>query len=367
MCLSPIRIRNPNKGRGNSKYGFTVDTVSEFINVPCGHCSECIARKQNFLTQRVQMESLNNHLFMATLTYNQESLPHVLVSSGFSIKFADVHDMQNTFKRIRKNNGFTRPFKYLLVSELGSKKGRPHFHAIISLPKYPDDDFLTITNLESIMFKELLHEWRRNYGSVRVPVYRPCCTYVRRFIHGKLHTNYDLHYINPSLTAQGCASASFYVLKYMMKPSEREERLQHALALNLPEDEYENTWSLVRSKTVKSLGFGWLKTDSDEVDPDILAHLRKSVEFSKHNFDYPVFINPDTGQTFPMSNYYTKKSEVLPTEDSVFFALKTYGKPDDYNTDLNGSQTITKIDKFIHNRNETFSKSFDIGLDWLDS
>ena len=47
-------------------------------------------------------------------------------STGYSIRFADVTDVQKMFKRLRKKNAFGRPFRYLAVSELGSKKGRPH-------------------------------------------------------------------------------------------------------------------------------------------------------------------------------------------------------------------------------------------------
>lgn len=97
------------------------------LRVPCGHCPECIANKQMQLVQRVQMESLSNYIFFATLTYNKDSLPHVLTSTGYDIPFADIRDLQNCFKRLRKSNAFTRSFRYFAVSELGSKKGRPHF------------------------------------------------------------------------------------------------------------------------------------------------------------------------------------------------------------------------------------------------
>lgn len=141
-----------------------------------------------YLVQRVQMESLDNYLFFATLTYNKESLPHIGVSTGFDIPFADVHDLQNCFKRIRNNNLFTRPFKYLFVSELGSKRGRPHFHVLFILPKIdennlhrfekfgisvPDNEF-TPYNLEHIMFRVLLENWSRNVGTEKIQ-------YINRF------------------------------------------------------------------------------------------------------------------------------------------------------------------------------------------
>lgn len=125
MCISPVRIRNPNYGINNEGTRYK-DTVSAFINVPCGHCSECVAIRQMSYVQRLQLESKKNHLFFCTLTYNNESLPSVLTSSGYSIRYADVADVQKMIKRLRKSNVFGRPFRYFGVSELGSSRGRPH-------------------------------------------------------------------------------------------------------------------------------------------------------------------------------------------------------------------------------------------------
>lgn len=125
MCVSPTRIRNPNFHIYNSGTRFK-DTESAFINVPCGVCSECVAVRQMSYIQRLQMEETKNHLFFCTLTYNNESLPIHVCSNGHVIRFADVSDVQKMIKRLRKKNAFGRPFRYFGVSELGTKKGRPH-------------------------------------------------------------------------------------------------------------------------------------------------------------------------------------------------------------------------------------------------
>lgn len=125
MCISPNCIKNPNYGIVN--YGTrNKDTVSAYINVPCGVCPECVAVRQMSYIQRLQMEELTNHLFYCTLTYNNESLPVLSVSSGYNIRYADVADVQKMMKRLRKSNAFGRPFRYFGVSELGDRKGRPH-------------------------------------------------------------------------------------------------------------------------------------------------------------------------------------------------------------------------------------------------
>lgn len=62
-------------------------------------------------------------------------------------------------------------------------------------------------------------------------------------IRGELKSTFDFHYVNPSSTREASMDVAFYVTKYMMKPSEKAVRLQRALKLNLPEDEYEDVGS----------------------------------------------------------------------------------------------------------------------------
>ena len=126
MCTKPRLIPNPNYGCGKKGYGFLKDCVSKFITIPCGTCDECIKNKQMQFIQRIQMEELDNHLFYCTLTYNPDMMPIVSTSTGRDIRFADVSDVQDMMKRLRLSNAFGRPFRYFAVSELGSKRGRPH-------------------------------------------------------------------------------------------------------------------------------------------------------------------------------------------------------------------------------------------------
>lgn len=283
-----------------------------------------------YLVQRVQMESLDNYLFFATLTYNRESLPHLGVSSGYDIPFADVHDLQNCFKRIRVHNSFTRPFKYLFVSELGSKRGRPHFHVLFLLPKIDDSNLLrfekygitvpdnefTPYNLEHIMFRVLLENWSRNVGTRKHPVYKPICTYQCIYRAGKRLSNFDLHYVRPYYSEDSFSNVAFYVLKYMLKRSDRETRLQQALRLNLPVDEYESVWKIVRSRWVASKGFGLSLDENGEISDKVLQHIRKGVNLSK---DFPKFFNPSSGKSFPLSRYYKRFGKLFSFDDALRF------------------------------------------------
>lgn len=361
MCISPIRIKNPNLGMTGPNAQFK-DCVSRYINVPCGVCHECVASRQMQMVQRLQAETLVNHLFFCTLTYNDASMPIVSTSTGYDIRYADVSDVQKMFKRLRKRNAFGRPFRYLAVSELGSAKGRPHFHIVFLIPKQDDDDFNTCLSLEKLMFDEVLSEWKRNYGSRKFPDWKPLCTYVRKYVHGRLRTNFDLHYVNPSLSSGGESDVAFYVLKYMLKPSSRLVRLQQALHLNLPDDEYEDIWKLVRTRHFESEGFGLGTSDFISKDghrtykvPDkVLSHLRKGIDLSKHSSDEPMpsFFSPSDGKPSPLAKYYKSKGEVYNMQDFLdfFYASKKIGADNVIiQDDLDVCQADISIDKFHKN------------------
>ena len=149
MCISPIRIKNPNYGR-KVQFGdaFAMkDCTSLYIAVPCGHCDECIALKQLHLVQRVQMESISNHVFFCTLTYNNEMMPFLDTSLGYRIRYTSVSDLQNMFKLLRNSLPFQ--FRYYAVSERGSENARPHAHILFFVRKKDGDDFNTVLNYES--------------------------------------------------------------------------------------------------------------------------------------------------------------------------------------------------------------------------
>ena len=332
MCDSPILIKNPNVGAKlvpGSPLSLK-DCTSAYIAVPCGHCPSCIANKQMQLVQRVQMESLNNHLFFATLTYNNDSLPRLTTSSGFDLPFFDVRDLQTMFKRLRKSNAFGRPFRYLAVSELGGKYGRPHAHVLFLVPKHEGDMFFDCLNLQQTMFDAVLHEWRRNSGSTRAPVWSPLCTYVRRFVRGRLSTNYDLHYCSARSPGDSLANVAFYVLKYMLKRSDRETKLQQALHLNLPPEEYNDVWSVVRSRYVSSLGFGLAPSRTAKISSDVYHYLRRCVQRSMdEKLDYPCYWSPESGNQFPLSRYYRNNGLIYSYEDALdFYFRKNDGRLD---------------------------------------
>lgn len=324
MCVSPVLIRNPNYQNRTELIQKISDTESEYIKVPCNHCPECVSARQNQLVDRCRCLSLDHYIFFCTLTYNRQSLPHLSTSTGFDIPYADISDVQKMFKRIRKSDLFGRPFLYFGVSERGKKGSRPHFHLLLFLKKYDDDDKLTPAKLESTLRPLVLKEWRRNYGSNRVPVWKPLCTYRSKYVGGKRYSNYDLHYVVPHSSEHGSDDVAFYVSKYILKSSENEKRLQQALHLNLvkvfddgsvDDLEYNNVWSVVRSRSFFSKGFG-AATDME------VNFVKGCIERSKSDPDGLKFFHQD-GSSSQLPRYYRK----FLSEEAALESVSATGGP----------------------------------------
>ena len=285
------------------------------------------------------MEGLNQHIFFCTLTYNNAQIPELVLENPnnpnkpYNIRYTDYADVCNMIKRIRAYNRFGRDFRYLAVTELGSKKGRPHVHILFFVPKEKNDTFTDIINLEKKMFDSVLLEWRRNYGSKRNPDYQPLCTYIRRMTRRGLSTTYDLHYCNPVATDGGIADVGFYVTKYMTKPSKRAERLQQALHLNLEENDYERIWNKIKPRCFASLGFGLNPTINpkthkiESIDQDIKTYLKRCISKTIGEYDGPRYINPHDGKIFPLARYYYNVGEILDWKDMVSYYMMRKNAP----------------------------------------
>lgn len=312
MCLNPILRPNVNFGKGHIGINFLKDCDRRYIEVPCGHCPECIAVRQNQLVQRVENESKYSYLFFCTLTYDNKHLPQlsVLVPASTSkdgsgaertlvpitpddaesflenadfdfdqpdtfnrladdemveatelkpiqMPYADIHHIQLLLKNLRDNNPCPgRRLRYVAVSELGKTRARPHFHILFFVEKLPTDDKFTPINLEKPFREYVKAHWAVNVGTRKNPVWEPRFTYRKRFYGGKLYQNFDLHYVNPDLTTGGVQNVAYYVTKYMMKASPKEEARQQFLKLNLQEEQYEKVWSQIKCRLLVSKGLG---------------------------------------------------------------------------------------------------------------
>lgn len=318
-CDCPQLIKNPYYKKDPSKgLNFLHDCKSQYMRVPCGYCPSCIATKQMYMLQRFYMQSLNSYVFFSTFTYDDSHLPSLNVN-GFNIRYADFNHFVNMVKRLRKDNSFTRPFTYFAVSELGSKRGRPHFHCLWFLPKYDNDTALTPFKLESILYDVLRSSWCINVGSKRSPIYEPLFTFHSIVRHGKVFSNYDLHFVRPVLGTNTSESVAFYVMKYLLKSSTHERKLQQALRLNLDPSLYKEVWNKVKSRSQCSLHFGYgINLDKpNQPTPDVLRYIKNCIKRTPLGSPYPCFFSPLDGSSYPLAPFYQGRSVFYSFDDAL--------------------------------------------------
>lgn len=304
MCLTPIPIDNPYYQSRSPTIRLLKDTHLSKLMVPCGHCSVCLRLKQAYFVQRVQCEAIDHDIWSCMLSYNNKYLPTIEVN-GYKHKYADMHDIQLLIQRLKKRDDFP-PFHYFAVSEFGHERHRPHWHLLFFTPKIPNESQASLYSREHTYWKAVLSEWYCNLGSKRKPVKDPLLTY-RCQANGK--RNYDFRYVDPHLSDTAQDDTSFYCSKYLVKYSDYVKNLKSALYLNLSEADFTYYWNIIRPKTGRTIGFGDIK------NPKVITYLNDCVDFSlRHQFPFPVFINPNTGQTFPMSPYLYKKVSNFETE-----------------------------------------------------
>lgn len=320
MCVSPIRIKNPNKGYNMPLY----DTVCEYINIPCGRCYQCISTRQNNVVQRVVMESFVSYLYFGTLTYSSLALPRFTSSLGYTYTYASIRDFQNMIKRLRKNYTHLRPFKYLCVSERGRERGRPHFHFILSVPKYDDDDKFTPQTLEIDYYNAFYNEWRRNEGSSRSPIYVPCFEFHKKRVLGRTFKNFDFHYMDDnSLDVDSSTSVGYYVCKYILKGGSKFFK-KHPEISKHDDEEIVDIIRLCRDKIIRSHSFGFR---SDSGNP-ILTYLQSCAKRSYDNGNpFPQFFYPFNDKSVPMCRYYKNNLLIIPMDMQLEFRrrLETFG------------------------------------------
>lgn len=365
MCLNPIRIANPNRGMHgkvtlkngtklnfDSTLSFLRDTTSAFIEIPCGHCPQCIALRQSYKVQRTQCEEFGNDLYFCTLTYSPKMIPTLTTSEGRKLNYPDIRDVQCMMKRLRKDNALGFPFKYVCCSEYGSEKHRPHFHIIFSLPKQAGETLSDKLSRASILHDIVLSYWQRNIATTtkyfkktgetkvvpdsRNPVYVPLCNYVCN-AKGR---NFDFHYVDPSSSEGGSADVAFYVTKYTCKCDDWYEKLEYALYKSLPYEEFKEIKAKIRPHCMQSHNWG------DPDNPAVKEHIRKGIDLGTHTteYNYSIFINPVTGQTFPLSPYFRRKFETI---DDV---LTRY-----YQQDPN--KMLTNYDNMLEQDHESFEQA----------
>lgn len=111
---------------GNCVSPFQKEHKNKILDLPCGKCYQCKARRISGWSFRLMKEAeVSSSAFFLTLTYDTESVP--ITKKGFMT--LDKTDLQKFLKRLRKINN--EKLKYYACGEYGGKTKRPHYHMVI--------------------------------------------------------------------------------------------------------------------------------------------------------------------------------------------------------------------------------------------
>lgn len=152
MCLFPWSASlDPEGGRPRA------DKEGELL-LPCGKCTECLKKRSFEWGTRARHEiSLHEENCFITLTYDDEHL-----QSDFCLK----KPFQNFMKKIRKKA--KKKLSVLVSHEYGTKKFRPHHHAIIFGWTPSNQKYLRSAPSGNALFtsEDIAKEWKHGYHSI---------------------------------------------------------------------------------------------------------------------------------------------------------------------------------------------------------
>lgn len=141
-CFNPLKIPLSDEEiyrRQHLPDSFPIEyRFARYINVPCGKCEACLAKRKSEWIFRLTKEFENSKsAYFITLTYDTENVPWNADEDGNPINYSvSKRDAQLFLKRLRKN---IWPFKvrFFLVSEYGPTSYRPHYHLLLF--NYPNE------------------------------------------------------------------------------------------------------------------------------------------------------------------------------------------------------------------------------------
>lgn len=179
--------------------------MSQQLELPCGDCVGCKLERARQWSVRIAHEaSLYEHNSFITLTYADEFLP----PGGSLVK----KDFQKFMKRLRKRYvcsceqkpsgdvcgrcGLRKSIRYFMCGEYGSKRQRPHYHAVLFGFRFPDRLPLRMSLgyavYESTALRELWPYGRSEIGSLTVKSAKYVAGYVvKKWFDGEYGDSVD--------------------------------------------------------------------------------------------------------------------------------------------------------------------------------
>jgi hypothetical protein len=143
-----------------------------FYSLNCQSCDACLMNRANEWGLRAQHEMKFHHATsFVTLTYDNDNLP-------FGRTLVKRH-YQNFLKNLRY---WYPDMSYMLCGEYGSKRGRPHYHALLFGVDFPDQTFFEKRGSFPVFTSDRLSQsWGRKGLAVVSPASYETAAYIARY------------------------------------------------------------------------------------------------------------------------------------------------------------------------------------------
>lgn len=184
--------------------------------VDCGRCISCRINKTSQWAVRLLMElPYWDSACFITLTFDDEHLP--------SDRSVHVEEMQNFFKRVRKNTGCV--IKYYYCGEYGDINFRPHYHAIVFGIDFSPWIYLRTQSGRKVFTSDLLADCWQHRGEVTVDEVTPDdCAYVAGYVQKKLYGEGAAFYEQNNLVPPFAHQSNGISLRYSQDHAEQLRR-----------------------------------------------------------------------------------------------------------------------------------------------
>ena len=202
MCYNPVQLINPKLKTDNFDSQFNLASDRLYVQVPCGHCGECLDQKmKNYIVRTYYqyidtVEKKGGFCFFQTYTFSEEN-----VTKFHGLTCFDSHKYRRFSKNLRNllRNRFGSDsygkLKTFFVSEYGGETARAHHHAL---------HFVEIPGCTPEIFNECVNKaWDYGMTQTNNPY--------------KSHGKPNEYYNRPDLCVVTRHDAIIYVSKYTNK------------------------------------------------------------------------------------------------------------------------------------------------------
>ena len=155
----------------------------DVLEIPCGHCVECLKLRSKAWAFRNYFEALNSQgygNYFITFTYDDEHLPKCLVKD-------EISKFNKKLKMYLKRKGLYSEFRFYMCGEYGGKTLRPHYHVLYYDLPLDDLEFYSKSDSGGILWNsQFLNKlWQKGFVVVGDMSFNSAA-YVSRYVDKKI-------------------------------------------------------------------------------------------------------------------------------------------------------------------------------------